>query len=357
MRTFLRVSLSTALAAGVLTGVSLPGILSGSASATVPTLYVATNGTNHGNCTLKPCKTIQYAVNRAIPGDTVKVAAGTYHQTVAITKAIQLEGAGPAKTTIDGSGLDTTGTVYGVVYVGTTGGASSVSGFTITNPYPYSYTGGEPEGVALADQAAADSVTISDNVISEGTADATRGTDFPIGIDTFKNAAHTTIESNTITGFFQGALLEDNGPALFKSNRLSGLIANTQAPTTYPAEGVFFLSDLSGAIHGQYASFNKFSGYAGYGIIMEAGYDNGNCSSTPCNGSISGTIVANTFALGGKAGAIGIDLESSYAGNTLTASVEDNSGYVTSPDKGIVSTTTAGATSSVTRSGNHIAVN
>lgn len=356
MRKLLRLSLSTALATGALTSVSLPGLLSGSASASVPGLYVATTGTDTGSCQLKPCKTIQYAVNKAIPDETVHVAAGTYHETVAITKAIQLVGAGAASTTINGSGLDTTGTVYGVVYVGTTGGASSVSGFTITDPYPYSYTGGEPEAVALADQSAPDSVDISSNVISEGTADTTRSTDFPIGIDTFKNTAHTTIESNTISGFFQGALLEDNGPALFKNNKLTGLIANTAAPTTYPAEGVFFLSDLSGSIRSQYATFNKFSGYAGYGVIMEAGYNNGNCSNTPCNGSISGTIAANSFALGGKAGAVGIDLSASYAGNSLTATVSNNSGYVTSPDKTIVSTTSAGATSSVAESGNHIAV-
>ena len=226
MRKLLHVSLATALTAGVLSAASMTGLLGGAAGAASPTLSVSTTGTDSGNCQVHACKTIQYAVNRAIPGDTVKVAAGRYNQTVAISKAIQLVGAGASTTTIDGRGLDTTGTVYGVVYVGNTAGAASVSGFTITNPFPYSYTGGEPEAVALADQSASSSVTISDDVISEGTADATRGTDFPIGIDTFKNKANTTIESNTIKGFFQGALLEDNGPALFKKNTVTGLIAN-----------------------------------------------------------------------------------------------------------------------------------
>lgn len=83
---------------------------------------------------------------------------------------------------------------------------------------------------------------------SEGTADSGQGMDFPIGIDTFKNAARTTFCHNTVTGTFQGGLFEDNGPP------------------------------------------NRFSGYAGDGVTMEAGYDNGNCSTTPGNGSIAGSI-------------------------------------------------------------------
>src|SRR6202035_5671864 len=102
-------------ATAVLIGAALSGFLGGTASATVNTLHVATTGTDTGNCLVHPCKTIQYAVNQAIPGDTVKVAAGTYHETVAINKAIQLVGAGAKSTKINGQGLDTTGTVYGVV--------------------------------------------------------------------------------------------------------------------------------------------------------------------------------------------------------------------------------------------------
>ena len=339
-------------ATAILLGAALSGLLSGTASATANTLHVATTGTDTGNCQTHPCKTIQYAVNQAIPGDTVKVAAGTYHETVAITSAIQLVGAGAKTTKITGQGLDTVGPVYGVVYVGDVGGAASVSGFTIANPYPYSYTGGEPEVVALADQNASDSVAITNDIISEGTADTSRGSDFPIGIDTFKNTAHTTISHNTIVGTFQGALLEDNGPVLFENNTVKNLIANSP----YPAEGVFFLSDLSGSLTGQIATSNTFTGYAGFGLIMEAGYNNGNCSTTPCNGSIAGRFVNNVFALGGATGAVGIDLSSQFAGNNLTATVTGNHGYVTTPDKALVTSATNGATISVTQSNNHIAV-
>ena len=43
-------------------------------------LYVATSGTDSGACTAsnKPCKTIQYAVNQASSGDTIRVAGGIF---------------------------------------------------------------------------------------------------------------------------------------------------------------------------------------------------------------------------------------------------------------------------------------
>jgi hypothetical protein len=243
-----------------------------------------------------------------------------------------------------------------VVYVGTTGGAVEVSGFTITNPFPDAYTGGEPEAVALADTNPGDSVVITHNVITEGASDVTADTDFPIGIDTFKNAATTMISHNTISGTFQGALLEDNGPVSFANNKIKNLIAVTSDAVTYAPEGLFFLSDLSGSITGQNATHNQFSHYAGYGIIMEAGYSNGNCTDTPCNGSMAGTLANNRLALGGASGAVGIDLQSEFNGNDLTVSLTDNHGFVTAPSQAIVQQATEGATISVTQTGDHIAV-
>jgi hypothetical protein len=336
------------------------GVMSGTASALPPnTLYVATTGADTAGCGTTPstaCATVNAAIGNAVAGDTVKVEAGHYNQTVTIDKPIRLVGSGTGSTTLDGSGIDSSGPNYGVVYVGTTGGAVEVTGFTITNPFPDAYTGGEPEVVALADTNAADSVVITRNVISEGSADAAADTDFPIGIDTFKNAATTTISHNTISGTYQGALLEDNGPASFANNKVKNLIAVTADAATYPPVGLFFLSDLSGSITGQDASHNRFSHYAGFGIAMEAGYSNGNCTDTPCNGSIAGTIANNHLALGGASGAVGIDLQSEFNGNDLTATLTDNRGYVTDPSQAIVQQATEGATISVTQTGNHIAV-
>src|SRR5580658_4878039 len=237
-RTKRAVPMAAAAVIGLLGSVAL---VTGPAGATpANTLYVSTTGAASGSCASPStaCANINYAIGQAVAGDTIKVAAGTYDQTVAIGKPLRLIGAGSSSTKINGAGLDPGGTDYGVVYVGTTDGAVSVTGFTITNPFPYAYTSGEPEVVALADQNASDSVVISHDVISEGSSDPDATSDFPIGIDTFKNAASTTITDDTINGTYQGALLEDNGPVSFAHNTIKNLIAVTADATTYAPVGL-----------------------------------------------------------------------------------------------------------------------
>jgi hypothetical protein len=343
-----------ALFAAAPLAVGATSILVGPAQAAgSPTEHVSPGGSDSGNCINSPCATINYAIAQAPAGMKIKVAAGTYHQTVDISKPVNLVGSGASSTIIDGSGIDPSSNgYYGVVYVGTTGGVTTVNGFTITNPYPDSYTGGEPEAVALADSNAADAVNIINNIITEGTADSGANNDFPIGIDTFNNPATTDISGNQISGFFQGALLEDNGPANVSHNTFSGDIASGG----YPAEGVFFLSDLAGALTGQNATSNTFSGYSGYGIAMSAGYSNGNCTDTPCNGSLSGAINSNSFALTGGTSTAAIALRSENPGNDLNVTLAHNHGYVTAPSVGISEHATGGGTLSVTDSGDNIAV-
>ena len=52
--------------------------------------YVATTGSDSGDCSSTPCLTINYAVGQAAPGDTINVAAGTYAENVVIAKSITL---------------------------------------------------------------------------------------------------------------------------------------------------------------------------------------------------------------------------------------------------------------------------
>jgi Protein of unknown function (DUF1565) len=337
-----------------LSATALVGLSTNIASANSPSAeHVSTTGTDTGNCISSPCATINYAISVAPAGTTIDVAAGTYHQTVDISEPIDLQGAGAGKTVLNGAGLDPGGTLYGIIYVGTTGGLTTIQGFTITNPYPYAYTSGEPEAIALKDETSSDAVYILDNKITEGTADSQRANDFPIGIDTFVNAATTVIEGNTISGFFQGALLEDNGPATVSDNTFEKLIANQG----YPGEGVFFLSDLAGSLRHQDATSNTFKEYSGYGVAMNAGYSNGNCSSTPCNGSISGTITKNKFALtAGTPAAAAIALSALDTGNVLTVSISKNSGYVTSPSVAVSINASGGGTINYTERSNSISV-
>jgi parallel beta-helix repeat protein len=104
-------------------GLALFGLNVGQASAN--TLCVNPGGTN--GCRSK----IQSAVNDASPGDTVKVAPGTYKENVIIGKSLYLVGDNQNNTFIDATGLSNG------VYVDGLDNASlanvSVSGFTIEN--------------------------------------------------------------------------------------------------------------------------------------------------------------------------------------------------------------------------------
>jgi hypothetical protein len=334
--------LKSLVALPLLSGAGLLMASAPSGGSPPPSEHVSMTGTDSGGCVSSACATIDYALAQATPGETIHVAAGNYNQTVDITKSINLVGAGASSTTINGKGLDPypANGLYGVVYVGNAGGQVTVNGFTITNPFPYSYTGGEPEAVALADGNAGDNVNIVNDTITEGTQDPNAGTDFPIGIDSFLNAATTTITGDTISGFFQGALLEDNGPATVSGDHFKKLISNTDnstsPPTVYPAEGLFFLADEGGTYSGQVATQDSFSHYSGYGIAEDAGYSGGYV--TPgcvANGSIATELDNDTFALRTGPAATGISLTASGTGNSLTGSVDGDHGHVTAPSNAI----------------------
>lgn len=56
------------------------------------TRYVATTGTDTGDCSAGNCLTINYAIGQAVDGDVIEVAAGTYNESILINKSITLRG-------------------------------------------------------------------------------------------------------------------------------------------------------------------------------------------------------------------------------------------------------------------------
>jgi hypothetical protein len=72
---------------------------------------VATTGADTGDCTVNPCRTIQYAIGQSSSGDVIKIAAGTYSENVVIDRSLAVKGAGASSTMIDGSAAGTVVTI------------------------------------------------------------------------------------------------------------------------------------------------------------------------------------------------------------------------------------------------------
>ena len=89
---------------------------------------VSPKGNDSGACVKKACKTIGYAVGQAHPGDTIEVDAGTYAESVLVTKRLSLEG---HHATIDATGHDN-----GVVISGADAAGTKLRGFTVENTGP-----------------------------------------------------------------------------------------------------------------------------------------------------------------------------------------------------------------------------
>jgi len=126
--------------------------------------------------------TIQQAINAAVDGDTILVAAGTYYENFVLNKTVSLVGEQRETTVIDGNG---TGIVDGsgagaVVWVTATG--VSVSNFTIRNSKSEIGYG----GIVLK---GASNSRILNNIIAENT----------YGIWVYKSTSNVTISGNNIT--------------------------------------------------------------------------------------------------------------------------------------------------------------
>ena len=103
-------------------------VLTAAAGAAGMTRYVSPTGTDAGDCTGSPCRTISYAVAQANAGDTISVASGTYAESVSVTKTLNLIG---HDATIDAAGQASP--PNGVVISGAGAAGTVFSGFTVEN--------------------------------------------------------------------------------------------------------------------------------------------------------------------------------------------------------------------------------
>lgn len=280
--------------------ICLSAALGVSTAAAIPaTLHVGPGGADSGNCMAAPCATIQYAVDQAVAGDTVEVAAGTYDEPqVIVDKPVTLQGAGAGQTVVDGSsasGLPTNGLFR---FDSPAVGDISVSGFTLQGANGDN-GGGEALLMLFSGVPAGSRVSVTENeLLASEALDPDIATDWSLGIYVSNSAAGIAIEDNLFAGMWQGILVErSTGPTTIAGNEFADMVSNTAGPdVSFPGEGILLLAIGDAVASPQLVSDNYFHGYAGLGVAVQAGH-----SSAPLDlSSFSDvTIAGNEVDLGG----------------------------------------------------------
>jgi Fibronectin type III domain len=332
---------------GSLTAVG--AIVASNAGASGEVLYVATpaqGGSDSGNtCTdeATPCATIGYALTQGVSGDSISVGAGTFDEAQLIpTYPVTIEGAGPTATIVDVTTVNSScaNDVPGIALMlnayceqPIVAGSYGLTGVTLEG-LAGATSADSPIDVVIADLPAGSSVDFNnDAFVTNTTVDPNLSTDFSVGIDAYGStpteSPTITVTDDTFTGFFQGVLFEAlPGAATVSGNTFSSLLPSGIDPT-YPAEGVFLLSDgayMGVSMNGPYVvSGNTFTGYDGYGIAADAGYTGYPGSITDV--SISGNTIdlpTDPTLAGGTPFGVGL-LSNANDSDTLTdASITDN---------------------------------
>jgi hypothetical protein len=211
-------------------------------------LFLLTGVAAKGNTIHVPADqpTIQAAINAAVAGDTILVAAGTYKENIDFKgKAITVKSVnGAATTIIDGSKLD-----YVVKFVTNEGATSILDGFTVTNGYPGGINiGGSSPTVQNSTITANTGCTgvginisfsaplIQNNIISNNVQAGCSGGPGGAGMEVIGASAGAQIIGNTITGNNSGNGVNGGGiglwtpgPVLIQGNFISGNTASNGA--------------------------------------------------------------------------------------------------------------------------------
>lgn len=224
------------------------------------TRYVVNTSNDVGNCSVTPCKTIQYAINQAFDGDTIDVAAGTYDEQVVIDRKLTLQGAGDT-TIIQPSASDKLTDVYtypagfayysgvkisGIITVKNTVGTGvtikdlKVDGISVT-----SLPAGADRlaGILYGESAGKIQNVVVNNIKTVGYADRTYGIDLSAAV----NTVSVEVSNCQITDFARNGIM-GNGPKLtvnIHDNTITGPAAAI-GPENVP-NGIVFMAELGGS--------------------------------------------------------------------------------------------------------------
>jgi parallel beta-helix repeat protein len=203
-----------ALASAALLALAQVAVVAASES----TRWVSPTGTDAGNCTVSACLTINYAINQASAGDTISVGAGTYEESVSVTKRLRLVG---NDATIDAAGQ--TAPPNGIVIWGAAAAGTAVSGFTVENA--------GLEGIFVRQTTG---ITIAENTLVNNDA---YGPFNPLCVDQpddcgealhLQTVTNSTVSGNLVQGNVGGILLTDeDGPTSGNVIRGNQVLDNT----------------------------------------------------------------------------------------------------------------------------------
>src|SRR4051812_25010690 len=224
-------------------------VLVSPAAADAATRTVSQSGTDSGNCTLSPCRTINYGTSQASPGDTVSVGSGTFVESrVVINRPLTLQGAGVGQTIVKQDPANPNGTAPGLIGIDSPStGNITIQGFTLEGANRQN-TGDEPfliYGVAMP---AGGTLDVNNNAFVENsTLDPQLGADYSVGLYINGSGAALHATGNTFKGMFQGLFFEgDRGPATIQRNDFDGLPAfdggNPACGGVGLPDGVFLLT-------------------------------------------------------------------------------------------------------------------
>jgi DNA-binding beta-propeller fold protein YncE len=168
------------------------------------TLYVDPTGNDSNNCLSQSkgaCKTIGAAISKAAGGDTIRIAAGTYAENLAISKSLNLVGVNKATTIIDGGGTGRVVLINGTPNVG-------ISSITMRNGQAIGNGGGIINAGTL---------TLRDSIVRDNAANGSNVAGGGITNNGTLTLQNSSVIGNTTTGQ-AGGIYNSSGRMLTMSN-------------------------------------------------------------------------------------------------------------------------------------------